>query len=155
MSIDRNKLIPIKAIKNQEVKKLAIEAENFLLSHRWCRDITDGYLAFAIAGVVGVFLFDLIPAYLDVDSPLWVITGDMPPAYLVPDDAESWQGALEGYVYEMRKWVNAVRNHESLDEIIQVSAEPTLEHADMLDGRLNFIQKNLIDVPADSIDWDS
>lgn len=155
MSINKKKLKPIKAIKNHEVKELAIEAKNFLLSHRWCREITGGYLAFAVAGVIGVFLFDIIPSHPEVDSTLWVITGDIPPAYLVTDDADSWQDALEGYVYEMHKWVNAVRNHESLDGIIQVSAEPTLEHAEMLEGRLNFIQNNLINVPSDSIDWDS
>lgn len=153
--IDKAKLKPINAIENKEVRGLATQAENFLLSHHWCQKIAGGYLAFAVAGVIGVFLFDIVPSRPDVDNTLWVVTGDLPPAYLVTDDAESWQEALEGYVYEMRRWVNAVRNHEGLDDIIPVSAEPTLEHAVMLESRLDFIQKNLIDVPSDSIEWDS
>jgi hypothetical protein len=55
----------------------------------------------------------------------------------------------------MRRWVNAVRNHETLDNVIPVSVEPTLEHAGMLETRLEFIKKNLIDVPTDSIEGDS
>ncbi len=153
--IDKTKLKPINAIENEEVRALATEAEHFLLSHKWCREITDGYLAFAVAGVIGVFLFDIVPSRPEVDTTLWVVTGDLPPAYLITDDSESWQEALEGYVYEMRRWVKAVRNHENLDEIIPVSAEPTLKHAEMLESRLNFIKENLIDVPADSIDTDS
>ncbi len=153
--IDKTKLEPINVIENEEVKRLATGAKNFLLSHTWCQEIAGEYLAFAVTGVIGVFLFDIVPSRPEVDSTLWVITGDLPPAYLVTDDAESWQEALEGYVYEMRRWVNAVRNHESLDDIIPVSAEPTLKHAEMLEGRLDFIQKNLIDVPSDSIEWDS
>ncbi len=153
--IDKTKLKPIKAIENEEVRKLASEAETFLRSHTWCQGIAGGYLAFAVDGVIGVFLFDIVSSRPEVDNTLWIVTGDLPPAYLVTDDAESWQGALEGYVYEMRRWIDAVRNHESLDDIIPVSAEPTLQHAEMLEGRLDFIQKNLIDVLPDSIEWDS
>jgi hypothetical protein len=153
--IDRTALKPINAIKNEEVKTLARDAENFLLSHNWCQGIAAGYLSYAVAGVLGVFLFDIFPSRTDVDNTLWVIAGDLPPAYLVTDDANTWQEALEQYVYEMRHWVEAVRNNGSFNNVIRVSAKPTREHADMLEGRLNFIQKNLIEVSIDSIEGDS
>ncbi|MFX0135622.1 MAG: hypothetical protein ACFFDN_18395 [Candidatus Hodarchaeota archaeon] len=152
---DRTKLKSITEIQNEEVKQLAREAENFLLSHTWCNQIENGHLAWAIAGVIGVFLFDIIPSQPEVDNTLWVITGDLPPAYLVTDDAESWQKALDGYVYEMNQWVKAVREGGNLDNIIPVNVEPTIEHAEMLEGRLNFIQENFINVPSDSIEGDS
>ena len=153
--IDKAKLKSIKTIENGEVRGLAHRAEDFLLSHTWCREITGGYLAFSIADVIGVFLFDLVPSEPEVDDTLWVVTGDLPPAYLVTDDAASWQEALEAYVYEMRRWVNAVRNNESLDDIIPVNTEPIIKYADILERRLNFITANFINIPADSILSDS
>jgi hypothetical protein len=142
--INRSKLKPIFAIHNNEVKKLAKEAEMFLLSHHWCRTIEYGYLSWAVAGVIGVFLFDIIPSEPEVDKTLWVVTGDIPSAYLVTDEAETWQEALEAYVYEMNRWVEAVRAGKSLDDIIPVNVEPDLKYAEMLEGRLSFMKKNFI-----------
>lgn len=94
--IERATLKPINTIENGEVRALAVEAESFLLSHAWCKGITAGYLAFAVAGVIGVFLFEIVPYRPDVDDTLWVVAGDLPSAYLVTDDAETWQEALGG-----------------------------------------------------------
>ena len=153
--IDRTKLKSISEIKNEEVKQLANEAENYLLSHSWCSKIETGYHAFSIAGVIGIFLFDIIPSKPEIDETLWVVTGDLPPAYLVIDDADSWQEALYGYVHEMNRWIAAVREGIGLDDTIPVDAEPTIEHAKMLEGRLKFLQKNLINAAPDSIKSDS
>ena len=153
--IDRKKLKPITEIQNEEVKQLASEAENFLLSHPWCNKITNGHLVWAIAGVIGVFLFDIVPSKSEMDKTLWVVTGDLPSAYLVADDAETWQQALGGYVYEMNRWVKAVRNGESLDDVIPVNVEPNLKHVEMLNERLKFIQENFIDALSYSIEGDS
>jgi hypothetical protein len=60
--IDRTTLKPITAIENKEVRALADEAQTFLLSYAWCQEITSGYLAYAVAGVIGVFLFDIVPS---------------------------------------------------------------------------------------------
>jgi hypothetical protein len=153
--IDRTNLKSIIEINNEEVKQLALEAEKFLNSHHWCKDIENGYLALVIAGVTGVFLFDIIPSRPEIDKTLWVVTGDLPAAYLVTDEAKTWQEALDRYVYEMDHWVSAVREGGRLDDIIPVNVEPTLKHAEMLEGRLEFIQEILIDVPLDSIEGDS
>ena len=152
--VDRSRLKTINEIQNDEVKQLAREAENFLLSHSWCEAIENGYLSWAIAGVIGVFLFDIIPSRPKVDETLWVVTGDLPPAYLVTDDANTWSEALEGYVYEMSRWVNAVRGGSSLDDIIPVNVEPSIKYAEMLEGRLWFIQNRFIE-SSDMIEGDS
>jgi len=57
---------------------------------------------------VCVFLFALMPAGRDVDCLLWVIVGDLPPAYLVTDEASGPVEALRVYVPEMSKWVAAM-----------------------------------------------
>ena len=80
---------------------------------------------------------------------LWVITGDLPPAYLVTDDAPDWQGALAAYAGEMRKWVAAVRDGSSTADLIPVNVTPTAEHAAMLERRLDFIERELIAAPTE------
>ena len=75
---------------------------------------------------------------------LWVVVGDLPPAYLVCDGNPTWLEALEGYVFEMERWVAAVRNGGSFEDVIPVRAARTLEHADKLAGRLRFIRDEIL-----------
>jgi hypothetical protein len=148
-------MIPADQISNPEVAELAERASAFLLSHRWCRSVTSVHLGWAIAGVVGVFQLKLVPARADVDDTLWVVVGDLPPAYLVLDQSPSWRDALENYVYEMRKWVSAVRKGEPLTDIIPVNVEPTLSWANELDGRLSFISDRILNPAAGEIASDA
>ena len=147
-------MIAIENIRSPEVREMASEASDFLSSHQWCGEVTSGRLALAVAGVVGVFQFDFVPAAPGVDDTLWVVVGDLPPAYLVRDESPGWQEALRSYVHEMRRWVAAVRGGSDLDDVIPVGAAPTPEHAEMLESRLNFLDSELIQVPADSIEGD-
>jgi len=84
-----------------------------------------------------------------VDRWLWTITGDVPPAYLVTDDARKPREALEGYVFEMRRWVRKVRAHEDLTDVIPVDVPPTEKYADLLESRLNFVETEILN------DWES
>jgi hypothetical protein len=148
-------MIPADQIKNPEVADLAQQASAFLLSKAWCRSITSVHLAWAVAGVVGVFQLKLVAARNDIDDTLWVVVGDLPPAYLVRDESPSWREALENYVYEMRKWVNAVRKGEPLTDVIPVNVEPTAAWADELDGRLSFISDRILSRAAGEIASDA
>jgi len=148
-------VISAERIRNPEVAELARRASAFLLSHAWCRSVTSVHLAWAVAGVVGVFQLKLVPARKDIDDTLWVVVGDVPPAYLVCDESPSWREALESYVYEMRRWVSAVRKGESVEDIIPVNVEPTLSGADELDGRLTFISDRILSPAAGEIEGDA
>ena len=148
-------MIPASQIQNPEVREMADEAESFIASHDWCARVETVQLAWAVAGVLGVFQVHLIPAQRNVDSALWIVVGDLPPAYLAMDDSPTWREALQGYIYEMRQWVNAVKQGDSLDDLIPVAAEPTLEHADMLASRLAFIEEKILAVPDDDLESDA
>ena len=148
-------MVPADQIQNPEVAEYAAEATRFLASQHWCRAVVSTHLAWAVAGVLGVFLCKLVPKSADVDDALWVIVGDLPPAYLVCDDAPDWRGALEAYVYEMDRWVAAVRDGSSLDDVIPVEVDPTREHADMLDSRLKFIRSRILAADAGEIESDT
>lgn len=122
---------------------LASEAKAFLLSKSWCRAIKRGYYGLGISHIFGVFYFEIEPAHNGIDSDLWVITGDLPPAYLVCDCSPDPISALENYVAEMRLWVEAVDHGRSVKDVIPVNAPPTKEYADMLRSRLDDLKKLL------------
>jgi hypothetical protein len=137
-------LTPTQHLRDPEVAALAEEATRFLLSHPWCHSIRSSHLAWAVPGVLGVFLFRIVPSRPNVDERLWVVVGDLPAAYLVCDDAPTWHEALQTYCSEMTRWVEAVRAGTSLEDVIPVRTEPTLEHAAMLASRLEFVRTKIL-----------
>jgi hypothetical protein len=137
-------LIPTTDIHDVEVAELSRCASEYLLSHSWCRGIVSSHLGWAVAGVVGVFLFEIDPANSGIDKKLWVVVGDLPSAYLVYEGNPKWRDALGGYVTEMRKWVAAVRDGTPLLDIIPVAAAPTIEHSQMLGSRLDFLATEIL-----------
>lgn len=121
------------------LRQMFQKAEAFLKSFAWCSDVKDSYFGLGAGGVVAVFLFHIAPAHDGVDDWLWVVVGDLPPAYLVTDESPSAVSALRAYIREMRQWTNAARLGRSVDGLIPVDAEPTLENAERLSKRLDFL----------------
>lgn len=144
---DTSEMISIDGLRAPAVIELAGRADRFLAQHAWCQEITEGYLAWALTPIVGVFFYRILPVRSDVDNELWVVVGDLPTAYLVCDNAQTWQEALDAYGVEMMRWVDAVRNGESLKGIIPVNVSATKEHADMLEKRIKFIWEEFVDQP--------
>ena len=144
MSLKAAEMTDLADIGDPEVKVLADEAVAFLQGQSWCEAVVSGKLAFAVPGVLGVFLLNLKPARAGVDDTLWVVTGDLPPAYLVCDDAPDWQQALTRYIEEMARWVSAVRTGKELDGVIPVNAPATPANADLLERRLKYIREELL-----------
>ena len=137
-------MIPIDAIDSDGVRDLATEARHFRGRFAWCAEVRSGYLAWAVAGILGVFLFEIRPGRPGVDDQLWVVVGDLPPAYLVCTDAATWQQALSGYVLELQRWIDAVRVDGDVTGLMPVNAPPTPESADRLQPRIDFISKTLL-----------
>ena len=148
--IDLNKLSPAAAIKGENgnetelLKQMLREAEDYLLSFGWCGGINDSYLGIGVGGVVAVFLFRITPKCKDVDEWLWVIVGDIPPAYITTDCAPNPACALDAYIGAMQKWVNAAGAAEPVDDLIPVNVSPTVENARQLQTRLDFLDKKIL-----------
>jgi hypothetical protein len=127
-------------------------ARAYLASFEWCRAIRECYIGdIAVGGVVTVLLFRIQPARPDVDEWLWVVVGDLPPAYLVVDDAPNPAAALDAYIGEMERWITAVRQGGPVDDLIPVEAtgggerlEPTRDRADELERRLRFLHAEIL-----------
>lgn len=148
---DKRRMIPAHRIRNPELQELAGEAHSFLSSQKWCAEIRSQHLAWGIAGVVAVFFFRISPSVSGVDEELWVVVGDIPAAYIVSPKNDGWQNALRGYVYEMRRWVRAARARRSVEKLIPVNVSPTLEYANMLGSRLQFITREFLSGPPQSV----
>ena len=143
------------SLRGADVPALAAVAERFLAGQRWCGRVLRVTPAFAFAGVLGVFRCSLIPSDPAADVMVWVVVGDLPPAYLAHEPGDSWQDALRGYVEELGAWVAAVRGGAPVDDLIPVNVPPTPEYADMLASRLEFIRTRLLEVDPDSVESDA
>jgi hypothetical protein len=132
-----------------EVRQAIADARDWLGGFKWCTRVVTSYWGWGIPRVLSVCLFEIEPASSHVDRWLWTVTGDVPQAYLVTDDARNPREALEAYVFEMRRWVGKVRAHEDLAGVIPVDVPPTEENADLLESRLNFTETEILS------HWDS
>jgi hypothetical protein len=118
-------------------------ARRFLESFAWCGGIEQGYVGILQSDIVAVFLFKIRPARPDVDEWLWVVVGDLPSAYLVCENSPDPVMALEGYIEEMSRWVDAVENGRPVDGLIPTRVDPTPKYAAMLKSRLGVLDRYL------------
>ena len=148
--IDFSKVVPASRLKGEdeqettELKKMLREASTYLESFRWCKTIKAAYMGIGIAGVVGVFLFRIQPAKPDVDEWVWVIVGDLPPAYITVEDAPNPASALDAYIGAMEGWVKAAKTGKSVEDVIPVNVPATRENAEQLESRLRFLDREIL-----------
>lgn len=143
---DTNKLEEIENEERDLLKKMLDEAESYLGGFKWCRRIKKKYLGFGIGGVFAVLLFEIENKASPSDDLLWVIVGDIPPAYLVVHDgAQTPQDALKEYVDLMREWVAAVEIGGGVEELVPVNVDPTPENAQLLKSRLDYLQSEFLE----------
>jgi hypothetical protein len=138
-------------LESREVWQLAEDAEAYLLEAPWCFSIRSTKMAWSLAPKIGVFAITIEPANPDIIAEFWVIVGDLPPAYLPLERALHWQDALELYCNGMQMWVDAVREGRSVAELIPVAVAPTMDHADLLQLRLDFIRNHFLNVEEQDI----
>jgi hypothetical protein len=138
--------------KNLDISKLSDRvladayesAYSFLRGFRWCDAIGKCFLGEYVEGIVAVFLFEVSAKNPEVGDKVWIIVGDLPPAYIAIADAHSAIEALDGYIGAMEEWVSAVRAGTDVSELIPVSYPATSEYANSLEARLRFLDKHLV-----------
>ena len=126
------------------LQKAYLEARSFLLAHKWCLGIGEAYFGAGLGGIVAVFLAAIDPVPTGVDEWLWVVVGDVPPAYLVLDDCPTPIAALKAYIGLMREWVALARDGISSRKVIPVNVPSTPENATMLQDRLDTIANTIL-----------
>ncbi len=122
-----------------------VDATAYLREFKWCRRVVEIWPGIMVPPVLGVALARIDPAE-GADEWLWVVVGDLPPAYL--DYTERYTPnaacALDSYVGIMTEWIEGVIGGTSLLDTYPVEAEPTRENALLLRRRLDFIDENIL-----------
>lgn len=148
--IDFSSVIPLSEMRGDSdtdtglLNRMAEEATAFIQGFDWCKGIKEAYFGFGIGGVVAVFFFRIVPSSERVDECLWVIVGDIPPAYLVTDESRTPSESLRAYITEMRAWVAAAESGQAVDELIPVNVPATRESALALKNRLDFLEGEIL-----------
>jgi hypothetical protein len=131
-----------------ELAALSTEAGNFLMAHKWCAGIKAMSYDRGFSKLA-VFYAEIEPRF-GADANLWLVVGDVPPAYLSAVDHASGIEALEGYVCEIDRWTKAAQAGESVEELMPIRrrgslapVEPSREMADLLSRRLRLIERIL------------
>lgn len=137
-----------------ELSKLAEEAKSFLSNQKWCKKIIRGWLDRGWGKILGIFYFAIEPVEGSLaDSSVWVITGDLPSAYIDISESPNGACALDAYVGAMQEWIDHVRAGKSIDAVIPVNVEPTSQNAKMLQVRLELIDKEILSKFADELSF--
>ncbi len=130
---------------DEAIITLEKEAKEYLLSHNWCDEILDGWLAVSFEDILCIFLYHIRSSNINVDEYVWMVVGDIPPAYIDIESADNAKNVLKEYVDLMSDWVSCVENGDSIDECYPVEVEPSKKCAKMLKDRLNFILTEILD----------
>ena len=145
-SVDLRWVTPIAKIKGGDrkdsrlLKRDARYARDFIETRPWYGRIEGEYFAYGVGGVAAVFLFHVHDERDQALAWVWVIQGDLPAAEV--RDESTPMDALRAYIRKMREWAEAVRAGRSVEDLVPVNAAPTLEWADELESRLQFLEEN-------------
>jgi len=119
------------------------EGKKYLESFDWCKNIINSWYDFGIYDKLGVFLFNIEPANLNVDDYIWIIVGDLPTVYL-DKSIQTGLEALQVYCDLMDDWADNIKNGKSIDDSFPIPVEPTIENANLLKSRIDFLRQNFI-----------
>ena len=132
--------------KNEVLESLA-EAKEYLISQNWCTAINKGWVASSFGYILNIFYFKIIPDHISCnDEFVWIIEGDIPPAYIDIISATNAYEALNCYINLMEEWVENVKNEDSADECFPLSIPPQRKYAIMLESRLKLLKEDYLPI---------
>jgi len=123
------------------LRRMFEDAKQYISSFSWCESVLDSYFGGGVGGIFAVFFFHIRPGRAEVDPWIWIVVGDIPPAYLPLSDCESPSQVFETYVQGMSRWVEFARTGKPEapvpPDIPPVNVPPTPEWAEKLSQRLH------------------
>lgn len=128
-----------------EVLTLSEEAQKYLRSFNWCNKILNGWLAESWGYMLCLFYFEIEPdTESEADDHVWIIVGDLPPAYIDIESAHNEWEAVDVYVYLMKDWIDHAKNGKSVKDCFPVNVEPSEKYANMLLSRIEIIESDFL-----------
>jgi hypothetical protein len=158
LKVDFSKLAPETALPATDPEEKALleamvrHARAYIESFAWCGGTLECHLGdVTVPGLVAVCLLKIVPGRRKVDEWLWVIVGDLPPAYFPARDARTPAAALAIYTEEMQLWVDAVKAGRSTGDLIPIESSdglkplaPSTELANRLEARLRYLENEVL-----------
>lgn len=126
------------------LRVMASGAENYLRCFPWCQAIREACYGDGYGGIVAVFLFRIEPSRPGVDEWLWVVFGDVPPAYLVTDGCKTPSQALEAYLEEISRWAALAKEGRSSKDVIPVYVPATPQNAADMEQRIKILREVIL-----------
>jgi hypothetical protein len=146
------RLVPIASICGDDevdtelLRKMAEYSTEYISLFSWCDAILESYFAGGVGGIFAVFFFHIKPSRPEIDPWIWIMGGDVPPAYLPLSDCTSAGEAFELYLDGMRKWVEYARKGQNGNEdpgVPPVNVPATPEWAEELSKRLDALERSV------------
>jgi hypothetical protein len=126
------------------LRQMVTEARNYVSGFHWTPPITQVSMACGVGGIVAIFLVEFTRKIEDTDDVLWVVVGDLPSAYLVVNDDDSPEQAMERYLRLMEEWARTATDGRSIQECFPVDADPTFDNATALLSRIAMIRAEIM-----------
>jgi hypothetical protein len=126
------------------LQEMLQEARNYLNSFSWCESILNSYFAGGVGKIFAIFLFNISSVRRDVDEWMWIVVGDIPPAYLPWEDCRSGKEVFDTYIAGMEKWVQLAQEGLQAspeDYVPPVNVPATREWAEALNSRLRSLRE--------------
>ena len=126
-------------------REMADEARTYIKRFKWRESIGRILVGFCYPGIVAAFAFRVGSSNPTVPPWVWVVVGDLPPAYFDAEEATTPADALRRYIGIMGRWIDAVRGKEPFDEnVAPVDVPRTEEWAANLEKRLDFLEREIV-----------
>lgn len=115
--VDTTSLIPDSSLRGETERETQLLAEYaqrarmLLEGFAWCTGVRQLLYGVGAGGVIAVFFADVLVKG-KVREWLWVVTGDLPAAYLPEDAAATPCAALAAYCEGVAAWAEAVQRQE-------------------------------------------
>jgi hypothetical protein len=110
----------LESVKDAAVRRVGEGAQALLLRFSWCKRILRAEVGFALPGRFGVFHFDIEAARPSVPESLWVVFGDLAPAYFSGPTLLDWRAVLAVYVERMQRWATDILQGGDGEDIIPI-----------------------------------
>jgi hypothetical protein len=147
--LDVRSMLPIHQMKGESEFETRLllsyvdEACMWLSGYTWCTEIRERLFGVGVGGVIAVFLIEVVVKSVDLEW-LWVVVGDLPPAYFARSHAGSPCEALLFYCNLVEQWADAVGREPSGRDLFRFRVDATAEVAAMLTSKVETLRRIVI-----------
>lgn len=127
-----------------EVIKMNRRASDYLKGFHWCKEIKDSMLYLNLGATLCIFLYEIDNSSSHEDTFFWIIVGDIPSMYLDIYGPKTTHEVLGDFVFLSRDWISNVELGLSVEDCYPFDHEPTMELADLLKKRADFIENSIL-----------